>query len=136
VDIPADLDAGVHSQTAVGEQFVALRPRSGTVPLLKDGTIIPVGPFRVPRTFNSLRTPPTGVSRPSRHDKPQDRQDEGYPAVGGLGPELSRLGKGTDVAGHRRRAQTWTPLSPDRSVPTSAGLPAATSDSIGLGGPT
>ena len=29
IEIPADLDAEVHSQSAVGEQYVALLPRSG-----------------------------------------------------------------------------------------------------------
>ena len=31
VNIPSDLDAEVHSQSAVGEQYVALLPRSGDV---------------------------------------------------------------------------------------------------------
>lgn len=35
IDIPTDLDAAVHSQTAVGEQFVELVPRSGNGPSLK-----------------------------------------------------------------------------------------------------
>ena len=29
IDIPSDLDAQVHSQSAVGEQYVALLPRAG-----------------------------------------------------------------------------------------------------------
>src|SRR5882757_5750493 len=37
VAIPSDLDAEVHSQTAVGEQYVALLPRNGTSLPLKDG---------------------------------------------------------------------------------------------------
>ncbi|MGH3644380.1 MAG: MlaD family protein, partial [Mycobacterium sp.] len=42
IDIPSDLRAEVHSQSAIGEQYVALLPRNGTAPPLKDGDVIPV----------------------------------------------------------------------------------------------
>ncbi len=44
VKIPSDLDAEVHSQSAVGEQYVALLPRGATAPPLKNGDVIPAGP--------------------------------------------------------------------------------------------
>ena len=40
VKIPADLEAEVHSTSAVGEQYIALLPRSGKTPDLKDGDVI------------------------------------------------------------------------------------------------
>jgi phospholipid/cholesterol/gamma-HCH transport system substrate-binding protein len=95
VAIPADLDAEVHSQTAVGEQFVALRPRSGSGPMLKNGDVIPLDRASVPPDINSLLAATNRGIAAIPHDNLKAVIDEGYTAVGGLGPELSRLVKGT-----------------------------------------
>jgi phospholipid/cholesterol/gamma-HCH transport system substrate-binding protein len=95
VAIPADLDAEVHSQTAVGEQFVALRPRSGNPPMLKNGDVIPLDRATVPPDINSLLAATNRGIQAIPHDNLKTVIDEGYTAVGGLGPELSRLVKGT-----------------------------------------
>lgn len=95
VAIPADLDAQVHSQTAVGEQFVELVPRSGKGPALKNGDVIPAGRTSVPPDMGSLlRATNTGLTAIPR-DNLRVAIDEAYTAVGGLGPELSRLVQGT-----------------------------------------
>lgn len=47
--IPADLDAQVHSQSAVGEQYIALLPRRVSAPL-KEGDVISVDRTSVPPT--------------------------------------------------------------------------------------
>ena len=39
-EIPADVEAEVHSVSSVGEQFVELIPRSDNGPALKDGDVI------------------------------------------------------------------------------------------------
>jgi phospholipid/cholesterol/gamma-HCH transport system substrate-binding protein len=95
VPIPADLDAEVHSQTAVGEQFVALRPRSGNPPMLENGNVIPLDRASVPPDINSLLAATNRGIAAIPHDNLKTVIDEGYTAVGGLGPELSRLVKGT-----------------------------------------
>jgi phospholipid/cholesterol/gamma-HCH transport system substrate-binding protein len=95
VAIPADLDAEVHSQTAVGEQFVALLPRSGDGPVLKEGDQIPVDRASVPPDINSLLAATNRGIQAIPHDNLKTVIDEGYTAVGGLGPELSRLVKGS-----------------------------------------
>ncbi|NOP99235.1 MULTISPECIES: MCE family protein [Mycolicibacterium] len=95
VDIPADLDAEVHSQSAIGEQFVALRPRSSDGPLLKNGDVIPADRTSVPPDINSLLDATNRGIEAIPHDNLKTVIDEGYTAVGGLGPELSRLVKGT-----------------------------------------
>jgi phospholipid/cholesterol/gamma-HCH transport system substrate-binding protein len=95
VAIPADLDAEVHSQTAVGEQFVALRPRSGNGPVLKNGDVIPADRASVPPDINSLLAATNRGIQAIPHDNLKTVIDEGYIAVGGLGPELSRLVNGT-----------------------------------------
>src|SRR6201996_1369349 len=40
--IPADLQAQVRSVSAVGEQYVDLRPHNNAPPYLRDGSVIPV----------------------------------------------------------------------------------------------
>jgi phospholipid/cholesterol/gamma-HCH transport system substrate-binding protein len=95
VAIPADLDAEVHSQTAVGEQFVALRPRSANGPVLKNGDVIPIDRTSVPPDINSLLDATNRGIQAIPHDNLKTVIDEGYIAVGGIGPELARLVKGT-----------------------------------------
>ena len=95
VPIPADLKAEVHSQTAVGEQFVALLPRSANGPVLKEGDVIGVDRASVPPDINSLLAATNRGIQAIPHDNLKTVIDEGYTAVGGLGPELSRLVKGT-----------------------------------------
>lgn len=98
-DIPADLTAYVHSASAIGEQYVDLVPRSGKGPLLKNGDVIPADRTRVPPNINSLLA---AVNRGLNAIPRQELKtvvDESYVAVGGLGPELSRLiGGGAKLA--------------------------------------
>jgi phospholipid/cholesterol/gamma-HCH transport system substrate-binding protein len=96
VDIPAtDLAAAVHSVSAVGEQYVALTPHSATGPNLKDGDVIPVDRSSVPPDINSLVAAANRGLQAIPHDNLKTVVDESYVAFGGLGPELSRLIKGT-----------------------------------------
>jgi phospholipid/cholesterol/gamma-HCH transport system substrate-binding protein len=98
-DIPADLTAYVHSASAIGEQYVDLVPHSGKGPLLKNGDVIPQDRTRVPPNINSLLA---AVNRGLNAIPRQELKtvvDESYLAVGGLGPELSRLiGGGAKLA--------------------------------------
>lgn len=94
IKIPADLDAQVHSQTAVGELFVDLVPRSGDGAPLKNGDVIPADRTSIPPDINALlRAVNTGVQAIPR-DNLKTVIDESYTAFGGLGPELSRLTRG------------------------------------------
>src|SRR6267378_3879842 len=54
VHIPANLQADVHSTSAVGEQYVALMPRSADGPTLKDGDVISLANTGVPPDINDL----------------------------------------------------------------------------------
>jgi len=47
--IPADLEASVRSVSAVGEQYVDLRPRTDSPPYLHDGSVIHAGPSAIPQ---------------------------------------------------------------------------------------
>ncbi|MET4428423.1 MULTISPECIES: MlaD family protein [unclassified Mycolicibacterium] len=95
VEIPADLDAEVHSVSSVGEQFVQLLPRSGEGPVLKDGDVIPVDRATVPTDINTVLDATNRGLEAIPRDNLQTVVDEAYVAVGGLGPELRRLVTGS-----------------------------------------
>ena len=95
ISIPSDLKAEVHSQSAVGEQYVELLPRNATSPALKDGDVIPAGETSVPPDINALLAATNAALKAIPPDNLKTVVDESYTAVGGLGPELSRLVKGS-----------------------------------------
>jgi len=95
VKIPADLDAQVHSQSAVGEQYVELIPRSGDGPALEDGSVIPLDRDSIPTDVNTLLEATNRGLDAIPRDNLKTAVDESYLAVGGLGPDLSRLVKGS-----------------------------------------
>lgn len=91
IDIPGDLRAEVHSQSAIGEQYVELLPRTDTAPPLRDGDVIPVEDTSVPRDINTvLDAVRTGLQAIPRGNL-KTVIDESYTAVGGLGPQLSTI---------------------------------------------
>ncbi|CAN5681840.1 MlaD family protein [soil metagenome] len=94
IAIPSDLTAEVHSQSAIGEQYVALLPRADAPPL-QNGDVIPLANTSIPPDINSLLTAANDGLRAIPHDNLKTVIDESYTAVGGLGPELSRIVKGT-----------------------------------------
>jgi len=93
-DIPSDLTAEVHSQSALGEQYVALSPRDGTAAPLKDGDVIALKDTSVPPSVDSLLDEANRGLQAIPHDSLKTAVDESYTAFGGLGPELSRIVKG------------------------------------------
>jgi phospholipid/cholesterol/gamma-HCH transport system substrate-binding protein len=99
LDVPSDLQAEVHSQSAIGEQYVALLPRDGESRPLRDGDVIPLSDTSVPPDVNTLLTDVNAGLRAIPGDSLRTVIDESYTAVGGLGPELSRIVQGsTDLA--------------------------------------
>lgn len=95
IPIPSDLDAQVHSQTAVGEQYVALLPRNATSPPLKDGDVIPLSHTSVPPDINSVLDAANRGVQAIPRDNLKTVIDESFTALGGLGPEFSRFVKGS-----------------------------------------
>lgn len=93
IAIPSDLTAEVHSQSAIGEQYVELRPRSDSAPPLKDGDLIPLSSTSVPPDINSLLDAVNSGLQAIPRDSLKTVIDESYAAVGGLGPELAKLVK-------------------------------------------
>ncbi|QNI08524.1 MCE family protein [Mycobacterium kubicae] len=111
--IPADLKAEVRSISAVGEQYVDLRPRTDAPPFLRDGSVIamsdtvipqPIGPVldQTSRLINSI---PTG--------KLNTLLDESFKAFNGAGYDFQSLFDSAsqlsgDLNGVADRAQTLT----------------------------
>ncbi|MCX2929889.1 MlaD family protein [Mycobacterium sp. CVI_P3] len=104
IRIPADLRADVHSVSAVGEQYVALQPLNGKPPYLQDGDVIPATRTAVPPPVDSLLDAlDTGLDA-IPGDNLKTVVDETYEAVGGLGPELSRIINGSTTLAIDARA--------------------------------
>ncbi|CAA0137640.1 Uncharacterised protein [Mycolicibacterium vanbaalenii] len=95
VDIPSNLTAEVHSQSAIGEQYVALLPRDSDSPPLRKGDIIDSARASVPPDINDLLSATNQGLTAIPGDNLKTVIDESYQAVGGLGPELSRIVDGS-----------------------------------------
>jgi phospholipid/cholesterol/gamma-HCH transport system substrate-binding protein len=96
VRVPADVSAAVHSRSAVGEQFIELNPgtdQSGRV--LRDGAVIPVAKVQIPPDVGSLLDATNRALQAIPQDNLHTVVDEANKAVGGLGPELSRIVNGS-----------------------------------------
>ncbi|MBX7451015.1 MCE family protein [Mycolicibacterium sp. 3033] len=104
VPIPADVEAEVHSVSAVGEQFVQLLPRSAGGPMLRDGDVIPEDRTTVPTDINTVLDATNRGLEAIPQKNLQTVVDEAYTAVGGLGPELRRLVSGSSTLAIDARA--------------------------------
>ncbi|MCT7660686.1 MCE family protein [Mycobacterium deserti] len=95
VAIPSNLDAEVHSQTAVGEQYMDLSPRNDNSPPLRNGDVIRRDQTSAPPDINSLLDATNRGLQAIPSDNLQTVIDEAYTAFGGLGPEITRIVKGS-----------------------------------------
>lgn len=95
IDIPSDLDAEVHSQSAVGEQFLELIPRNGSAAPLKNGDVVGRDRGSAPPDINELLNATNRGLEAIPGDNLTTAIDEAYTAFGGLGPEISRFVKGS-----------------------------------------
>lgn len=95
ISIPSDVDADVHSTSAVGEQYVALIPRSAQSPPLADDSVITVDRTSVPADVNTLLDQTNRGLQAIPRDNLKTAIDEAYVAIGGLGPELRRFVAGS-----------------------------------------
>ena len=97
IKIPSDLTAEVHSQSAVGESYVMLLPRDGSSPPLKNGDVIAMADTSVPPDVNALLAAANNGLLAIPRDNLKTVIDESFTAVGGLGPELSRVIQGAST---------------------------------------
>ncbi|BBX06773.1 MCE family protein [Mycolicibacterium aichiense] len=104
IDIPSDLRGEVHSQSAIGEQYVDLIPRDGTARPLRDGDVIPRDHTSVPPDINALLDAANSGLQAIPRENLKTAIDEAYTAVGGLGPQLSDIVKGSTTLAIDARA--------------------------------
>lgn len=128
IPIPSDLVAQVHSQTAVGEQYVELLPRNDTSAALKDGDVIADG--SVPPDVNELLDATNRGLQAIPGDSLETVINEAYTAYGGLGPEIGRIVRGSTALAidSRRHLDELTNLA-DNSGPILDSQ-AETADSV------
>jgi phospholipid/cholesterol/gamma-HCH transport system substrate-binding protein len=108
VKVPSDVQASVHSRSAIGEQYIELTPQPGkngepSRPL-HAGDVIAAGHVDVPVDIGHLLDLTNRALQAIPRDNLHTVIDETNRAVGGLGPELSRIVDGSTalaIAGGR-----------------------------------
>lgn len=128
--IPSDLDAQVHSQSAVGEQYVALLPRAATTTPLRDGDVITADRTSVPPSITGILDSTNTALQAIPKDNLKTVIDESATAFGGLGPELSRIVSGFSALAVDARANLDSVNTLVNDAPPVLDSQANTSDSI------
>jgi virulence factor Mce-like protein len=89
--IPADLQADVRSVSAVGEQYVDLRPRTDSGPYLHDGSVIPVQDTSIPQQVGPMLDQVNALVKSIPKDRLSDLLDESFQAFNGSGDDFQSL---------------------------------------------
>ncbi len=89
--IPADTDAVVANRSAVGEQYVDLRPKTDRGPYLADGSVIPMSRTSIPVPVEQLMLHLDTLANSINPDNLRIVVDELGKAFEGAGPDLNRL---------------------------------------------
>jgi virulence factor Mce-like protein len=89
--IPADLQAEVRSISAVGEQYVDLRPRTDSGPYLKDGSVIPARDTTIPQAVGPMLDQVSALINSIPKDKLSGLLDESFKGFNGAGYDLGSL---------------------------------------------
>ncbi len=89
--IPADLKAEVRSVSAVGEQYVDLRPNTDDGPYLADGARIPAANTTIPQQVGPMLDQLGALVDSLPKDRIPDLLDETFKAFNGAGPEFGSL---------------------------------------------
>ena len=89
--IPADLKADVLSVSAVGEQYVDLRPRTNAGPYLKDGSVIAAENATIPQQVGPMLDQVSKLVNSIPKDRISDLLDESFKAFNGAGYDFQSL---------------------------------------------
>jgi phospholipid/cholesterol/gamma-HCH transport system substrate-binding protein len=89
--VPADLEAVVANRSAVGEQFVDLRPKRADGPFLAAGAVIPRSATKTPPPVDNLLTNLDAFAKSVPTDSLRTVVDELDAAFNGTGPDLQVL---------------------------------------------
>jgi phospholipid/cholesterol/gamma-HCH transport system substrate-binding protein len=89
--IPANLQAEVRSVSAVGEQYVDLRPRTNSGPYLRDGSVITVQDTTIPQQVGPMLDQVSALVNSIPKDRLSDLLDESFKAFNGAGYDFQSL---------------------------------------------
>ncbi|OBI43152.1 mammalian cell entry protein [Mycobacterium kyorinense] len=89
--IPADLQAEVRSVSAVGEQYVDLRPRTDSPPYLRDGSVIAMGDTTIPQAVGPMLDQVSALVNSIPKNKLGQLLDESFQAFNGSGYDVGSL---------------------------------------------
>jgi phospholipid/cholesterol/gamma-HCH transport system substrate-binding protein len=89
--IPANLQAEVHSVSAVGEQYVDLRPRTNSGPYLRDGSVITMHDTTIPQAVGPMLDQVSALINSIPKHKLGQLLDESFQAFNGEGFDLGSL---------------------------------------------
>src|ERR1700742_948545 len=89
--IPANLQDEVRSVSAVGEQYVDLRPRTDSGPFLKDGSVIEQSNTTIPQEVGPMLDQLSSLVNSIPKDRIADLLDESFKAFNGAGPDFQSL---------------------------------------------
>ncbi len=89
--IPANLEADVRSVSAVGEQYVDLRPRTDSGPYLRDGSVIAMHDTTIPQAVGPMLDQVSSLINSIPKNKISQLLDESFQALNGEGYDLGSL---------------------------------------------
>lgn len=89
--IPANLVAEVHSISAVGEQYVDLRPRTNSPPYLQNGSVIAMGDTSIPQQVGPMLDQVSTLVNSIPKDKLGALLDESFKAFNSAGYDFGSL---------------------------------------------
>ena len=89
--IPASLQADVLSVSAVGEQYVDLRPRTDSAPYLRDGSVIAMHDTTIPQAVGPMLDQLNALIKSLPKNKIGQLLDESFQAFNGAGYDLGSL---------------------------------------------
>jgi phospholipid/cholesterol/gamma-HCH transport system substrate-binding protein len=98
--IPADLQAEVRSVSAVGEQYVDIRPRTDSGPYLQDGSVIAMDDTTIPQAVGPMLDQVSALVDSVPEGRISDLLDESFKAFNGAGYDFqSLLDSASEVTG-------------------------------------
>jgi phospholipid/cholesterol/gamma-HCH transport system substrate-binding protein len=89
--VPANLQAEVLSVSAVGEQYVDLRPRTDSGPYLHDGSVIAMHDTTIPQAVGPMLDQVSSLVKSLPKNKIGQLLDESFQAFNGAGYDLGSL---------------------------------------------
>lgn len=130
--IPADLQAEVRSVSAVGEQYVDLRPRTDSAPYLRNGSVIPVSNTKIPQPVGPLLDRTSALLNSIPKDNVSALLDESFKGFNGAGYDFgSLLDSSARLSGDLKSVSEQTRALTDDAAPLLDSQ-AQTTDAIRL----